>query len=189
MSRGFWCSSPTENLQKARSNGPKPRPELQGQRLKRKPYLASADDMEEIQQQIQECMDAGWVEYKEGTVCIMSWALSRWTVCTLFALFNGLTVDGYRQEHCYLPQTSTMSPGEMCAMYTLCARCAPTPPRECINAYMQFRIYFHCRHGSPSRNASHEMFVGSENTRASTKEQTKKAPKGNVIHRVPYPQD
>ena len=43
------------------------KPELQKQRFKRRPYPASADHVEEIERQVQECIDAGPVlKYKNG---------------------------------------------------------------------------------------------------------------------------
>ena len=43
------------------------KPEFVGQKIRRRPYPASKEQAEEIEQQIQECIDAGLVlEYKDG---------------------------------------------------------------------------------------------------------------------------
>ena len=56
----FTCTKPVEMDRKLK-------PELKKTRLRRRPYPAPQEQVEEIERQIQECIDAGLVEeYKKG---------------------------------------------------------------------------------------------------------------------------
>ena len=57
------------------------KPEFVGHKIRRRPYLAPKEQADEIERQIQECIDAGLVlEYKDGdtpnTAAPVSWWLN-----------------------------------------------------------------------------------------------------------------